>query len=156
MFRATSLFASALVLASAGLASPADARDTHPACDLFMGDVNGSDTVDIDDFHDLWDYFFNGNLDIFLEVADVNGSGSLDGAADSIYLLAYVNYNGSPPVTDLVSGDANGDGSFDYADFVSLAHYLNGSSDTICRTGADANRDSVLDIADLVVIGENL
>lgn len=145
---------SALLFACVGT-YPVHARDSAPECDLFMGDVNGSDTVDEDDFLDLMDYLFGGNGRIYLEVADTNGDGQVS-VSDAIRLAAYLHGTAPAPRTDLMEGDANGDGSVDYGDFVAIASWLNGTSDNICMTGADINRDSQLDIADWIGIANRL
>ena len=151
MLRLSSLAAVALLL---GLAVPtsalADDREDprDPACDLFMGDVDGSDTVDEDDVYAILDFVFHGTR-IFDEVADTNGDGEVT-LSDAMFLSAYLHQGGPPPRTDVLSGDANGDDSFDWGDFIAVANYLSGDYPDVCRTGADVNRDSQIDIADLM------
>lgn len=132
----------------------ADGRETvrDPACDLFMGDVDGSGTVDELDRDAITDWLFNDG-EMIEEVADVNGDGRIS-MADAIFLSAYLYSGGTPPRTDVLAGDANGSGTLDWADFIAVADHLTGNYPDVCRTGADANRDSRIDVADLMVVFE--
>jgi hypothetical protein len=51
-------------------------------------------------------------------------------------------------------GDANGDGSVDIADLVTLGQWMWGGSESVCVSGADINADTAIDLADFIVMLE--
>ena len=56
-------------------------------------------------------------------------------------------------IVDIVSGDANGDGTINAADIVEVVNYIMGSPSTKFKMGgADANGDFTVNAADIVTI----
>jgi hypothetical protein len=149
------LLLTALTALALSASTTVHASSGDPACDFFMADLDGSDTVDARDIDVLYRWLFTGRGDFSLELADSNGDGDVN-IADGMHIAAYLNAGGEAPFSRLVPGDANGDGAIDLADLIVLSHYLNGADVDVCMTGADMNRDSALDVADLSMLAAQL
>ncbi len=81
-------------------------------------------------------------------------AGNLIGYSEGAYNPATVSFiDGSITLTDIIRGDANGDGEVNIGDAVSLINYIfNGGAAPVLAINGDANHDGTVNIADVVYL----